>query len=73
MVHNTKEAINNVTRMLENKSIYSYSGKRIACEIDSICIHGDGNLALDIAINLSKSLKQDDFILKPLNQLKKFS
>ena len=73
MVHNTKEAINNVTRMLENKSIYSYSGKRIACEIDSICIHGDGNLALDIAINLSKSLKQDAFILKPLNQLKKFS
>ena len=73
MVHNTKEAINNVTRMLENKSIYSYSGKRIACELDSICIHGDGNLALDIAINLSKSLKQDAFILKPLNQLKKFS
>ena len=60
-------------QMLENKSIYSYSGKRIACEIDSICIHGDGNLALDIAINLSKSLKQDAFILKPLNQLKKFS
>ena len=73
MVHNTKEAINNVTRMLENKSIYSYSGKRIACELDSICIHGDGKLALDIAINLSKSLKQGGFILKPLNQLKKFS
>ena len=73
MLNNVKEAVNNVTRMLENRSIYCCSGKKIACEFDSICIHGDGKLALDIAKSLSKSLIQDGFILKALNKLNKFS
>jgi UPF0271 protein len=73
MLNNVQEAVNNVTRMLENRSIYCCSGKKIACEFDSICIHGDGKLALDIAKSLSKSLIQDGFILKALNKLNKFS
>ena len=73
MVNNVQKAVNNVTHMLESRSIYCYSGKKIACEFDSICVHGDGKLALDIATSLSKSLMQDGFILKPLNQLNKFS
>ena len=72
MVNSVEEATNNVRYMLENSSIYCYSGEKISCEIDSICIHGDGKLALDIATNLSKSLIQDGFTLKPLNQLNKF-
>jgi UPF0271 protein len=73
MLNNVQEAVNNVTRMLESRSIYCYSGKKIACEFDSICIHGDGKLALDIGKSLSKSLIQDGFILKALNKLNKFS
>ncbi len=73
MLNNVKEAVNNVTRMLESRSIYCYSGKKIACEFDSICIHSDGKLALDIAKSLSKSLIEDGFILKALNKLNKFS
>ena len=72
MINNAQEAVNNVTHMLESRSIYCYSGEKIPCEFDSICIHGDGKLALDIATSLSKSLLKDGFILKPLNQLKKF-
>ena len=72
MINNVQEAVNNVTHMLESRSIYCYSGEKIPCEFDSICIHGDGKLALDIATSLSKSLLKDGFILKPLNQLKKF-
>ena len=67
-----KETINNVKRMLESKSIHCNSGKKITCEIDSICVHGDGKLALDIAISLRQNLIQEGFILKPLNQLNKF-
>ena len=73
MLNNVQEAVNKVTRMLENRSIYCYSGKKISCEFDSICIHGDGKLALDIAKSLSKSLIQDGFELKTLNKLQKFS
>ena len=73
MLNNVQEAVNKVTRMLENRSIYCYSGKKISCEFDSICIHGGGKLALDIAKSLSKSLIQDGFELKTLNKLQKFS
>ena len=72
LVKDVKETINNVKRMLESKSIHCYSGKKITCEIDSICVHGDGKLALDIAISLRQNLIQEGFILKPLNQLNKF-
>ena len=30
-----------VLEMVENQSINCLSGKKIKCEIDSICIHGD--------------------------------
>jgi len=72
MVNNTLEAINNVTRMLENKAIYSCSGKKILCKFDSICIHGDGKLALDIAKQLHTKLIKDGFLFKSLNKLSKF-
>jgi len=73
MVNNVQKAVNNVKRMLESSAIYCYSGKKIACEFDSICIHGDGKFALDIAINLNKSLIEEGFKLKPLDQLNKFN
>ena len=72
IVNDVQEAVKNVTRMLENRAIYCYSGKKIACEFDSICIHGDGKLALDIASQLHKELIKDGFMLKTLNQLSKF-
>lgn len=72
IVNDVHEAVKNVAYMLENRVIYCYSGKKIPCEFDSICIHGDGKLSLDIAKHLNKKLIKDGFILKPLNQLNKF-
>jgi len=72
IVNDAQVAVNNVSRMLENRAIYCYSGKKIACEFDTICIHGDGKLALDITNQLHKKLIKDGFILKSLNQLSKF-
>ena len=73
MINSVKEAVNNVTRMLESRSIHCFSGKIIPCEFDSICLHGDGNLALEIGTSLKKTLIQNGFIPKSLNQLNKFS
>ena len=65
-------ATKNVSKMLNEKSIYCYSGKRIPCKIDSICVHGDGEKAIEIVSNLKKNLITEGFQFKPLNQLKKF-
>ena len=63
------KASKNVLKMINDKSIYSYSGKRIRCNIDSICIHGDGINALEIIQNLKKNMKKQGIEFKPLNKL----
>ena len=73
MINNVQDAVINVRRMLENRSIFCYSGKKISCKFDSICIHGDGKLGLAIATSLSKCLIKDGWVLRPLNELNKFN
>ena len=72
LVSNPLEASKNILRMLQDKSIYCYSGKRIPCEIDSICVHGDGIKSVEIVTQLKKNLEHEGFIFKPLNLLKKY-
>ena len=65
-------SLRNVMRMLQEKSIISYSGKKIPCNIDTICLHGDGKTAVSLAKFLREGLEKNGFILKPLDQLGKF-
>ena len=67
------EATQNIINMLNDKSILCYSGKRIPCQIDSICVHGDGNNAVDIVRNIKINLEKAGIILRPLNKLEKFN
>ncbi len=73
LVTEPQKAVDNVKRMLENNGIYCYSGKKISCDIDTICIHGDGELAVEIADYLNKELIKDGFVMKKLDQLSKFN
>ena len=62
-----------VLYMVENQSIKCMSGKKIKCEIDSICIHGDNINSLETAKQIKKVLEENNISLKSLNHLKKFS
>ena len=62
-----------VLNMVKNQSINCLSGKQIPCEIDSVCIHGDNKSSLATAISIKDNLVNNDFILKPLNKMKKFN
>ena len=61
-----------VIKMVEKQALNCYSGKLIPCEIDSVCVHGDGKSAVNTAKEIKKGLIQSGIILRPLNQLKKF-
>ncbi len=61
-----------VLKMVETQSLNCYSGKKIKCEIDSICIHGDNKESLETAKQIKKVLEENNIYLKPLNNLKKF-
>ena len=62
-----------VLNMVENQSINCISGKKIRCEIDSVCIHGDNIESLKTAREVKKVLEENNICLKPLNNLKKFN
>ena len=62
-----------VLEMVKNQSLNCLSGKKIPCQIDSICIHGDNIQSLETAKQIKKVLEENNICLKSLNELKKFS
>ena len=73
MILGREESAKHVLRMLENQALSCYSGKKIPCDIDSICVHGDEKTAVDNAQYLREVLIKNGFKLKSLNKLKKIN
>jgi len=67
------KATQNIMNMLNDKSILCYSGKRIPCQIDTICVHGDGENAVEIVRNIKNNLEKAGLIFRPLSKLSKFN
>ena len=61
-----------VIKMVENQALNCYSGKQIPCEIDSICVHGDGETAVNTAKQIREGLIKSGVTLNPLDKMKKF-
>ena len=59
--------------MVENQSLNCISGKKIRCEIDSVCIHGDNIESLETAREIKKVLEENNICRKQLINLKKFN
>ena len=72
MITDSETAKKHVIKMIENQALNCYSGKQIPCEIDSVCVHGDGQSAVLTAREIKEGLINSEIILKPLNKLKKF-
>ncbi len=58
--------------MVQNQALNCLSGKKIPCEIDSVCIHGDNESSLATAKSIRDNLLDNGLYLKPLNKMKKF-
>lgn len=57
-VHNHVERIiNQATQLIVNQSVMSCTGEKLIVKADSICIHGDGKLALDSVKLIRKVLQ----------------
>ena len=73
LITNPDLAKKHVLGMVQNQSINCLSGKKIPCEIDSVCIHGDNESSLATAESIKDNLVNNGLILKPLNKMKKFN
>ena len=61
-----------IIKMVQNQALNCYSGKQIPCEIDSICVHGDGISAVNTAKRIRKGLLKSGVTLMSLDKMKKF-
>ena len=72
LINDPEFAAKNILEMLNTSSIKCFSGKRIRCNIDTICIHGDGNKSIPIAKNIKEKLIKNGYNFINLNNMKKF-
>ena len=72
LITDPEQAKKHVLNMVKDQSLNCYSGKKIPCKIDSVCIHGDNESSLATAKSIKNNLLENGLILKPLNQMKKF-
>ena len=61
-----------VIKMVNNQALNCFSGKQIPCQIDSICVHGDGINAVHTARKIRDGLLNSGVTLSPLSKMKKF-
>jgi len=72
MIIDPEIARKHVIKMVQNQAINCYSGKQISCEIDAVCVHGDGSGAINTAKQIREGLTKSGVTLKPLDKMKKF-
>ena len=72
MITDPKIAERHIIKMVKNQELNCYSGKQIPCEIDSICVHGDGENAVKTAKQIKEGLIKSGVTLKTLDKMKKF-
>ena len=72
MITDPEIARKHVIKMVQNQALNCYSGKQITCEIDSVCVHGDGESAVNTAKEIRDGLLKSGVTLNPLDKMKKF-
>ena len=73
LITDPEEAKKHVLSMVQNQALNCLSGKKIPCEIDSICIHGDNISSLETARSINKNLIENNIVLKSLSSMSKFN
>jgi len=71
LIIDPKIAEEHIIKMVRNQALNCYSGKQIPCEIDSICVHGDGQSAVNTAKQIKEGLIKSGVTLKTLDKMKK--
>ena len=72
MITDPEIAKNHVIKMVQNQALNCYSGKQISCDIDSVCVHGDGKSAVNTAKLIREGLIKSGVTLNPFDKMKKF-
>jgi 5-oxoprolinase (ATP-hydrolysing) subunit A len=67
--HDPEVAKKQVLEMVLNKTIVSRHGKRIPCEVDTLCVHGDEATGVAVATAVRKGLEAAGVKVVPLTEM----
>ncbi|KAB3532759.1 LamB/YcsF family protein [Alkaliphilus pronyensis] len=68
VIHDVNQCYNRVLGMVKEGKIKSMYGKDIVVKADTICIHGDNEMALEFAKNINIKLKEEGISIKSINK-----
>ena len=66
MITNDQKAIAQVLKMVQEKRVTSVDGSDIALQADTICVHGDGEHALNFAKKIKEKLEEANILVKSI-------
>lgn len=68
VIHDPDLAVQHIMSMLDDGALRSVNGKRLAVQIDSICVHGDNPGSVLLASRLRQHLESLGYSVQPYNQ-----
>jgi UPF0271 protein len=67
LIHDTKKAVEQVLQMIRKKCVTAASGEIVSIKAETVCIHGDGENALEFARAINLALARNVIFIKPVN------
>lgn len=68
MITDELEAIDRVVRMIKERKVQAITGKDIEVQVDSICVHGDGEKAVAFVRAIRARLEQEGIEIRTLKE-----
>jgi UPF0271 protein len=73
MIHDAATSVAHVKRMIAEQAIFSTTGKKVPCQVDSVCVHGDEPTAVATARAVRAGLEASQIRIVPLTDLRSMS
>lgn len=67
LITDTKKCLDQVRQMLKEGTVTTVEGKQIAIQPQTICLHGDGDHAVDFAKSIHAMLLKENVEIKPIS------
>jgi len=60
LIKNSEQAVAQVLQMISEQTVTATNGEKVSIKADTICIHGDGENALEFAKTINKKLRENE-------------
>lgn len=71
LISDPEVAVNQVIRMVKDSQVTSVQGSDVLIQADTVCIHGDGERALDFATYIRQALERADIAVNKISNILK--